>query len=71
MLNFNAHREKLLNEVIHIQSKDEEKKLKMVIHARVLGNSFYTGQTLNIFWESKFILPTVVNVLSNLVADLV
>lgn len=39
-LNFNAHREKLLNEVIHIQSKDEEKNLKIVIHARVLGNSF-------------------------------
>lgn len=36
-LNFNAHREKLLNEVIHIQSKDEEKNLKIVIHARVLG----------------------------------
>ncbi|XP_048747008.1 adipose-secreted signaling protein homolog [Ostrea edulis] len=36
-LNFNAHREKLLNEVIHIQSKDKEQSLKLVLHARVLG----------------------------------
>jgi hypothetical protein len=39
-LNFNAHREKLLNEVIHIQSKDKEKSLRLVIHARVLGNIY-------------------------------
>ncbi|XP_022345539.1 adipose-secreted signaling protein-like [Crassostrea virginica] len=37
VLNFNAHREKLMNEVIHIQSKDQEKRVKMLIHARVLG----------------------------------
>lgn len=58
-LNFNAHREKLLNEVVNIQSKDEEKNLKIVIHARVLGKFLFIliNLTLNIFWVSKVILP--------------
>lgn len=57
-LNFNAHREKLLNEVVNIQSKDEEKNLKIVIHARVLGKFLFIliNLTLNIFWVSKIIL---------------
>ncbi|XP_062588735.1 uncharacterized protein LOC134250399 [Saccostrea cucullata] len=37
VLHFNAHREKLLTEMINIYSKDQQTRLKIVIHARVLG----------------------------------
>ncbi|ESO90339.1 hypothetical protein LOTGIDRAFT_164258 [Lottia gigantea] len=41
LLNFNAHREKLLTESILLKSRnDKEKYLTLVLHARVLGGYF-------------------------------